>query len=134
MSTAEHTVASHGEACHRWIMPYSCKNSVAERQPSRGASHSGSILCSITSGPATWIGWAGPFFSYSRTGSPRSSGYQSGQGGELATNMIARSYMRQMARIVDAASRRWLGVLVAISAISSLLERFGITLVFLLFT
>src|SRR5258708_17032048 len=47
--------------------------------------------------------------------------------------MIARSYMRQMARIVDAASRRWLGVLVAISAISSLLEAFGITLVFLLF-
>jgi ATP-binding cassette subfamily C protein len=47
--------------------------------------------------------------------------------------MIARSYMRQMARIVDAASRRWLAVLVAISAISSLLEAFGITLVFLLF-
>ena len=38
-----------------------------------------------------------------------------------------------MARIVDAASRRWLVVLVAISAISSLLEAFGITLVFLLF-
>ena len=47
--------------------------------------------------------------------------------------MISRLQLKQMASLTDRSVRRWLGVLVLFSLISSLLEATGITLVFLLF-